>query len=880
MKLTRLKTNRITNPLGFRLGRPRLSWVVEDTPSKRQASACVDVALDEDFGNVVYSSGERADIDSLSFEPELALEPRTRYYWRVKVTGDGGDSASASAWFETGKMSEPWTAPWIAADLGEGEPPYLRGTFELRGAPVRARAYVSGIGLYEFEINGARVGDEYLTPGYNAYDRWIQYQTYDITKLVMPGKNAALAMLGQGWAGRLGFNADTPHYYTKELAFTCELHVDYEDGSHEVFTTGEDWRSTRSPVVSASIYDGEVYDARAALPGASGANYDDSAWGGVHTVTLGLGELEERLSLPVKIKRVISPVEVIHTPKGETVLDMGQNMVGFLKFAAPSETGRVVTFSFGEILQDGCFYRDNLRTAKAEYTYISDGRPVEARPHFTFYGFRYVKVEGWDGEPACDDFAGCVLYSDIEETGRIETSNPDLNRLFLNALWGQRGNFVDVPTDCPQRDERMGWTGDTQVFSGTACMNADCDAFYMKVMRDMWAEQEKNGGSVPHVVPDVIGQFGPGAASGSVAWGDAATVVPWNVYLHYGDRRVLEDCYRNMKAWVEWIRREDGNSGDTRLWHTGFHFGDWLSLDNYTMPQAPIGATDNTFLCSAYYRYSAQLTAKAARVLGKTDEAEEHEKLADEILAAIRAEYFTPTGRLALTTQTAYVVAVFLGISPDPKKTVEELTVALLKNNIHLTTGFIGTPWLCRALSMAGASGYAYRLLLNDDYPSWLYEVKMGATTVWERWNSVMPDGYISDTGMNSLNHYAYGSIVEWMYRNMCGINPDENAPGYRHFAIAPEPSDALGWARAELDTAMGRVMSEWRLEDGVLTVKAAVPFGSTATLVLPACSASVIEGAKKSGENAVLELEPGEYEYRYTPVHGFPVAEMPKFTF
>ncbi len=902
MRVTRLKTNRITNPLGFALGSPSLSWVVTDTQSKRAEWTQLEVALDEKFEEVIFSSGRLTDADSRDFTPDIELKAHTRYFWRVRVRGDGGDEAENMAWFETAKMDEPWQAQWIAADTDSSVHPCLRKSFQIADKPVRARAYVSGIGLYELEINGAKVGGEYLTPGYNAYDKWIQYQTFDVTDMLLPGKNAVGATLGQGWAGRMGFNQENAHYYTEQKALICEIRIEYANGLVQTICTDDSWKSAQSPVLFSSIYDGETYDARLVQRGWSGAGFDDSHWGGTKAVDLGLGKLEARLSLPMVIKKELRPIEVIHTPKGETVLDMGQNMVGFLRFTADIPEGERIHLSFGEILQDGCFYRDNLRTAKCEYTYISDGSPREVRQHFTFYGFRYVKVEGWQGEPSCDDFEGLVIYSDIEETGKIETSDARLNRLFLNALWGQRGNFVDVPTDCPQRDERMGWTGDSQVFSGTACSNADSEQFYSKFLRDMWAEQESMGGNVPHVVPDLLGIMGvpddileqlkeqglePPRAAGAVAWADAAAVIPWTVYTAYGSKRFLAANYRNMKGWVDWIHnsyenvRKNPNSPWVTPWHKAFHFGDWLALDNYTNPSSPVGATENAYLCAAYYRYSLQLTARAARVLGKDDDAEEYEKRADEILEAIRAEYFTKNGRLAITTQTAYVVAIFCGLSPSPSVTGEELKRALMRDNLHLTTGFIGTPWLCRALSMVGASDYAYRLLLNSDYPSWLYEVEMGATTIWERWNSVNPDGYISDTGMNSLNHYAYGSIVEWMYRNMCGISPDEQAPGYKHFFVRPEPCDKLGYARAEIETASGRVAAGWSLEGGKLTVKVTVPFDSTATLVLPGANASLIGGgAIETKDGAQLELDAGEYEFGYTPDREFGAAEMPQVRF
>jgi alpha-L-rhamnosidase len=580
------------------------------------------------------------------------------------------------------------------------------------------------------------------------------------------------------------------------------------------------------------------------------------------------------LSLPVVVKEELKPIEVIITPAGETVLDMGQNMVGWIQFKTNAPKGSEIVLQYAELLQEGNFYQDNLRTAKAEHRYISNGEESIVRPHFTFYGFRYVKVSGWNGEVNKEDFTGCVLYSDMDQTGSIETSNPLVNRLFLNALWGQKGNFLDVPTDCPQRDERMGWTGDAQVFSGTAAFNMDTYAFFNKYGYDLAQEQAALDGMVPMVVPMATVKGG-----GSSAWGEAATVIPWNVYLHYGDKAILEQQFESMKGWVDFIKRADDASGAKRLWTTGFHFGDWLALDGED-PNSPMGGTETAFISSAYYCYSSMLVAKAARVIGKDEIAQEYEELSNEVRAAIRAEYFTSTGRLALNTQTALVVSLFMDLVPEEHRDrlATDLHERLKKDKNHLKTGFVGTPYLCRVLSENGNNDLAYTLLLNKDYPSWLYAVTMGATTIWERWNSVLPDGKISGTDMNSLNHYAYGSIVEWLYRNVAGINPVEDKPGFRHVRLAPQPDYRLKYAKATLDSAAGLYESQWELnEEGQLKFRFVIPFNTTATVELPdALLVNVLVNgrplkevevsASQRGGQVHVELNSGTWEFFYTP--------------
>ncbi|WP_337098528.1 alpha-L-rhamnosidase [Paenibacillus sp. YIM B09110] len=883
MKITKLKTNRMYNPLGFSLDRPRFSYLVEETEARSQTAARYVVALDESFATALYDSGKRDDIDSLAFELPIKLEPRTRYYWRVEVWADNGDHAvSEAAWFETAKLDESWTGKWIVPEMDNEIHPVLSQSFELQKNIVSARAYVCGLGLYEIELNGVKAGNEYLAPHFNAYDKWLQYQTYDVTKLLLAGDNRVDVKLGNGlYKGRFGFDGYSAELYGKEFALLCEIRVTYRNGKTDVIFSDPTWTAARSKVVGGNLYDGEIYD----------ATFDSEERFAVRECDLGYERLTARLSLPVVVKEELKPIEIIRTPAGETVLDMGQNMVGWIRFRTQAPKGTVIRLQHGEVLQGGNFYRDNLRTAKAEYVYTADGGDAWVRPYFTFYGFRYVKVEGWRGELDPNDFIGCVLYTDLEETGSIETSDPLVNRLFLNALWGQKGNFLDVPTDCPQRDERMGWTGDAQVFSGTACFNMDSYAFYRKFGYDMGLEQETRGGMVPMVVPATNVQGG-----GSSAWADAATIIPWNVYLHYGDKAILENQFDSMKGWVDFIIRADEESGGRRLWTVGFQFGDWLALDG-SNPDSPMGGTDTDFIASAYYCYSSRLTAKAAKVLGMNELAEYYSRISDEVKAAIENEFFSKNGRLALDTQTAYAVALYMDLVPEAFKprVAEGLNKRLRQDRNHLRTGFVGTPYLNSALSDNGAVDLAYTLLLNDDYPSWLYAVKLGATTIWERWNSILPDGSISSTGMNSLNHYAYGAIAEWMYRTVAGINPTEEAPGFRYTVLAPQPDFRLRWAKAKVASASGIYKSEWSFdEEGNLTFFFQIPFNAKASVRLPRAEAEAImingkalDGSgirgDQNGEETVLDLVSGSYLIHYTPTKSYikrlsthvPLAEL-----
>lgn len=873
MKISKLRTNHIENPIGYTLGQPTVSWIVSDAKGKQSVGARIVVSTDEGFQNKVYDSGKVENADSLGFPLPMKIEDGVRYYWNVQVWDDAGDTAiSENAFFEIAKQME--SANWIGTPFSQELHPLFRKSISFKEKPEKARLYITGLGVYEAYINGKKVGDEYLTPFYNDYNLWVQYQTYDVTEMFGEGENVLGVMLGNGWyKGRFGFERPNGDLYGDSFALFAELHFEYKDGRKEVIKTDENWLTAPSPVENSNIYDGEVYDSRKEILGWAEAKADESKFVSVKVLNDFSKPLTARYSLPLKIMKRMKPVQLLHTPAGEQVLDFGQVMSGWLEFNCSEKEGQEVFLQFGEILQDDNFYNENLRSAKQEYRYISNGKTNKVRPHFTFYGFRYVKVTGIS-EIKLEDFEGCVIYSEMETTGEIKTSNEKVNQLFKNAFWGQIGNFLDVPTDCPQRDERMGWTGDAQIFCATANFNTYTPAFYRKYMHDLNLEQQTLGGSVPHVVPDIVGQVRSKVkekkeywmtSHGSCAWGDAAVVIPWNLYKSFGDKNLLEEQYQGMKQWVDYIRKEDVEKcGGSYLWTTGFHFADWLALDNYK--KTNFGATDNYYVASAYYYYCAGIVAKAAHVLGKTEDEAYYADLAEKICEAIQKEYFTPSGRCAVDTQTAMVLALYMNFVPKEyrERLIRDLHKKLEEENMHLTTGFVGTGFLCNALTENNLAEDAYTLLLNEDYPSWLYEVNMGATTVWERWNSVLPDGHLSGTGMNSMNHYAYGAIVEWMYRYMCGVNPREDVPGYKKFVVKPYVDSRFKYAQMIYDSASGRIESGWKKTETGYEFQVVVPFDTEAEFIVTSDAKDIAvsseDGTWTMSERSIY-LKPGKFK-------------------
>lgn len=826
MRIEHCRVNHLANPLGFAMEKTVFSWVVEDAKGKYQKEARILVKT----GGSIVADTQWAELDSLAAPVEVPLKPRTRYTWTVAVRTDAGEEAvSEENWFETGL--ETWQAKWIGCDDSEPRHPVFTKRIEPRREVSSARLSICGLGLYEARWNGKKIGNECLAPFCNNYSDWIQYQTYDMTQQLKEAGELSVE-LGNGWyKGRFGPDRKQTPHYGDSWKLLAQVHIAYSDGSEEIIGTDECWTVTRSHILFSNIYDGECRDDT--LP--------EMAPVKAIPAEAPKGTLSERYSTPVTVRQSLPAKEVLHTPAGETVIDVGQNMTGIFRLRVKEPKGTQIHLQFGEILQDGNFYRENLRTTKAEYLYISDGAPHVLEPKFTFYGFRYVKVQGVSDLNA-EDFTALVLHSELPQTGFLETGNPLVNQLLSNIQWGQLGNFLDVPTDCPQRDERMGWTGDAQVFAPTACYQRDCYAFYQKYLHDLWTEQQSNAGAVPDVIPS-FGKIGC-----SAAWGDAACIIPWTLYEFYGDKAILEQQYASMAAWVDYITSVDGKDNG---WRRHFHYGDWLALDGPN-PEAQRGGTDVGLIASTQYRYCAQLTAKAARVLGKAADAERYEALADQILTGIRKEYFTPTGRCAVPTQTGLLLSVKHGLSTDGKRAGDDLANRFKLDGGMLKTGFVGTPLLCPVLTAAGHADSAFDLLLNEGYPGWLYAVKLGATTVWERWNSVGEKGKIAENGMNSLNHYAYGSIAQWLYQDVVGIAPA--LPGFRRAKLAPHMNAKLETAEAEYHSAAGFWKAGWAvLENGDISYHCTVPFGCTAELHLP-----------YGGGN--YELEAGAFHVTYTP--------------
>jgi alpha-L-rhamnosidase len=800
---------------------PRFSWMIEtDIPDAVQHSYRIEVIH---ANETVWDSGEVQSDRSVFAEyagPPLAYA--ARYFWRVKVLVNGICSEwSEPAQFET--ELKTWSAPFIRADDTPEEScaKIFRKDITVEQPLRSARMYATALGLYDVRINGKPVSDTCFDPGWTAYDSRVLYQTYDITALLADGVNTVTATVGAGW-----YKGDLGHWngrglYGGTMAFSARIGITYADGNEETILTGEDWLFSDSPILYSEIYHGETYDAR---------REDPTDWHAAVLHTEYRGAVEPFDGVPVRRQEVLSPVAFLITPKGERVLDFGQNLTGRVRFCVTGNRGDTVRLRHAEVLdREGNFYTENLRGARCTDTYILKGGEAERyEPLFTFHGFRYVCIDEYPGVIDPGVFEAVVLHSDMERTGTFACSHPLINKLQSNITWGLKGNFLDIPTDCPQRDERLGWTGDAQIFAPTACFLYNVLPFFRKWLRDLLLDRRPDGG-VPYVIPDVIRKDGSGQEKHSACgWGDAAVIIPWTLYECYGSVRILEEQYDSMKGWVDYIRSqaEDG------LWNKGFHFADWVALD--AKEGERIGATPPYLCATAYYAYSAGLLAKTAKVLGKDDDAELYQKLRSEITESYKNEFFTKDGQLTARTQTAHILSLVFDLTPRAfiPRTTDTLVTLIEENGGHFVTGFLGTPYFCRALSQNGKLAEAYALLQREEYPSWLYQVKMGATTVWEHLDSIKPDGTMWSSSMNSFNHYAYGAVGDWLYRTVAGINPLE--PGYKKIRIEPNPGGTLTWAEASLKTPYGTVAVRWELDDGKFTMDVTVPPNTTAEIVLP----------------------------------------------
>ena len=853
-----LQTENLSDPICVDAKVPRLSWQLQSAErGVLQTAYEIRVSGRSDGKDVVWASGKVASRQSVQVDYSgPGLQAGKRYYWQVRVWDNKSrlSAWSERAWWQMG-LPEPanWVAQWIQPDLPasgsgagasgdqpgsaagtSGANPLLRTTFTARRSVASATIYITAHGLYEAQINGRRIGDAYLTPGWTSYNKRLQYQAYDVTDMIRQGRNAIGVMLGNGWyRGTIGY--DWQHnVYGKDISLLLQLVIRYKDGHTDTVATGPGWRSSTGEVLYAEIYNGETIDHRKEKTGWALPGYDDAAWTTVKTETFPMDNLVATINEPVKKHEKFHPIKLLTTPNGDRVIDFGQNLVGWVVVKIKGNAGDSLRLSHAEVLdKEGNFYTENLRRAKAQDLFILKGGETEVfEPHFTFHGFRYVRVEGWKGllDPA--DFTAVALYSDMPKTGSFECSDALVNQLQHNIQWGQQGNFLDVPTDCPQRDERLGWTGDAQVFSRTAAFNRGVDNFFAKWLKDVAADQRPSG-AIPFVIPNVTGN---GTSTG---WGDVATIIPWNIYLAYGDRRVLRDQYPSMKAWVDYMQAQAKND----LWNTGSHFGDWLFYRPFDDNDGRSAVTDKYLIAQCFYSHSTQLLINAAGVLEKKEDAATYTQLLKRIKDAFLREYLTPNGRLVSGTQTAYTLALEFDMLPEAqrKQAADRLAENVKDYDYHLTTGFLGTPYLCHVLSRFGYTSVAYRLLLQDTYPSWLYPVKMGATTIWERWDGIRPDSTFETPGMNSFNHYAYGAIGDWMYRVVAGIDTYEDDPGYHHSHIEPHPGGGLTAAAADLLTGYGLLSSHWQLSNDTLSLDLVIPANTTSTVYIPAPEGGLI---------------------------------------
>ncbi len=909
--ITQLRCEYRSKPLGIDITTPRLSWQMQsDRPGARQAAyrvlAAGDPALLRTGNADLWDSGQIESDQSLHIPyAGKKLNSRQRVYWQVTVWDETSHASDSDlAWFELGLLKRSdWQARWVGAVLTGGPrttipAPFLRKSFILDGEIKTARLYVTALGLYDCSINGQPVGDDVLTPGWTDYRRRVLYQVYDVTNLLRQGENVIGAVLGDGWA--VGYLAWHPRQqYFDRPRLLAQVEITMADGRKIKVVTDRTWKYQFGPLLENDLLMGEAYDARLELPGWDRPGFDDNPWLRVElfenpgiALSATNGPTVRRID---ELKPVGDPVDRSDAKTKRFIFDLGQNMVGRARFRGSAPAGTTVTLRFAEVLDaNGNLYTANLRTARATdyYTFKGDGEETW-EPKFTFHGFRYVELVHYPGPVTRDTITGIVLHSEMAPTGRFECSEPLLNGLQSNIVWGQKGNFVDIPTDCPQRDERLGWTGDIQVFARTAAFNFDIAAFMTRWAQDVIDAQNEEG-SIPPVVPSIDASF---MSDGGPAWADAVLICPWTLYLCYGDKRILENAYPAMTRYMQFVL--DASPGYIRCApdYEGWPgFGDWLSI-NANTPRDLIG--------TAFLAYDAHLMAQIAAVLGKTREAARYRRLFAEVKKAFAARYLKGSrlpaapappsevrrkmdradaisrGNLKTVdygpvtsqvfntdlftpTQTAYVLALHFGLLPEKLRplAVAELIADIERRDLHLSTGFVGAPYLPHVLSQNGRLDMAYRLLHQKTWPSWLYPVTQGATTIWERWDGWTEENGFQDPGMNSFNHYAYGSIGAWLYNTVAGIEVDHAQPGYKHVILRPQPGGGLTHACGSLKTPYGELVSQWKIDRDRFEWQVIVPPNTTATVYLPERKEGKITVNGQAASDSVYEVEAGEYRF------------------
>ena len=782
---------------------------------------------------------------------KCSTKPKARWHART---------ASGSGWRKASELGTAGSFPWGQIDPGElvlPAPGYLRKEFHLAKPVRRATVHATALGIYDLHINGQPVSGGYFAPGWTDYGTRIYYNTYDVTPLLREGGNAVGAVLADGWyAGYVGFGHQRNHYGEK-LRLRAQLRVEYEDGTSEIIGTDRSWRAATGPLLEADFLMGERYDARREMPGWDAPGFDASQWRRVSVTKSIAAQVQACPGVPVREFAEIRPVKITQPKKGAFVYDLGQNFAGVVRLKVNAHRGRKITLRFAERLNpNGTVYTTNLRSARATDSYTCRGGGEEVwQPRFTFHGFQYVEVRGYPGTPGPDAITGIALSSDTPASGGFSCSDRMVNQLYSNAVWTQRANFIDVPTDCPQRDERLGWTGDAQIYIRTACYNTDTAAFFTKWLADL-DDAQTPGGAYPDVAPHIVA-----TGSGVAAWGDAGVICPWTLYLMYGDVQVLRRYYKAMVRWIDWCKGTcDG------LLRPEYGYGDWLSI-NADTPKA--------VLATAYFAYSTSLMARIAGVLGKKADATKYTRLFESISRAFNKAYVDADGRIKGETQTDYVLALAFDLLPEDRRplAVKHLTANIEQRGWLLSTGFLGTKDLMPVLTAAGRNDVAYRLLHNKRFPSWGFSIKHGATSIWERWNGWTPDEGFGDPGMNSFAHYAFGAVAEWLFRVVAGIDTD--GPGFKLIVIRPQPGGKLKHASAHYDSVRGRIASSWQRSKSGLTLSVAVPANTTAEVHVPAADATAVkesgkpatkaEGVKflrMANSAAVFEVGSGEYEF------------------
>ena len=867
VQLSDLRVNHLATPIGVSPEAPVVfSWIAT-SEEKGASQSAYEIRVSRN-GMPVWFSGVVQSSESVAVPYEGKLYPDSRYTWSLRVWDNKGRiSKSVKSSWQTGLKAEDWQAEFVGIKDVK-TPINLRKVATIERKIKRATAYITSHGQYEAFINGKRVGEDYMTPGWTSYNKRLQYQAYDVTSMLQVGENVVAAVVAPGWFTGMGFRSRISN--GDNLSLLLQINVEYTNGEKVVIATNDSWMMSAtakaSGVVYNDIYHGGTIDARLIDDKWTTTAYTmDDKWGKATVIPSNKSLLISTINETPKANKPIKPIKYIVTPKGEKVLDFGQNIVGWERAKLQGKAGDTIRIYHAETLDEkGNFYTVNLRSAKATSKYVMDGGAKrEFATTMTFYGFRYIKVEGVEGDLNLEDFEIVPVWSSFDDVGTFSSSNPLINQLQSNIWWGFHDNFLDVPTDCPQRDERLGWTGDAQVFFRTASFLGRVENFFAKWLGDLRADQRADG-QVPRVIPDIY--WKSNRRTNACGWADAVTIIPWQHYMAYGDKRVLAEQYTSMKMWVDYLLNESRENN--YLWVKGSHYGDWLFYSKPNDPDGRSAVTSKHLVAQCFFAHSIDNVVRAAEVLGKVADVAYYRDMAKRVREAYLKEYVTPNGLVSSDTQTAYVTALHFDMLPENLRAqaAKRLVQNIKDYKYHITTGFLGTPYICEVLTEYGYSDVAYRLLLQEGCPGWLYQVKMGATTVWERWDSIRKDGSIPDNGMNSLNHYSYGSIGDWLYRRAVGIR--ELAPGYKRIAIKPHTGGKFESMEASTITPYGKVAAAWKAKENILTeLSVEIPFNTTAEVYVPAksieavsCDDASVKAAGMSGGYVKFSVGSGKY--------------------